>query len=61
MSPHSGRTKIAQRFIAGIGSSYQSQPAKRATDCQANRGLAASEFLSPVSRARPALCRWSQH
>ncbi len=32
MSPRSGRTKIAQRFIAGVTSLCQSQPAKRATE-----------------------------
>jgi len=60
MSPRRGRTKIAQRFIAGIRSLCQALPAKRATDYPVNR-VVARAFLSPVSRARPVFCLWSQH
>ena len=48
MSPRSGLTKIAQRFIAGIGSSYQPEPALAGDSLfRSNREIAAVDFGRP--------------
>ncbi len=63
LSPRSGRSRIAQRFIAGTARRSIHKSAKRTTE--AHRG-ARSILLSPVSRAlayvwvaAPALKFWA--
>ena len=65
LSPRSGRTKIAQRFIAGVGSIGLIEPAKRATDCRLNCLPPVVGFsrpfhgLGPISALFPALKYWA--
>ena len=54
-SPRSGRTKIAQRFIAGYGSSLQG--AVREADDRGLQQHRNGSFLPPVSRAQSPMSR----